>query len=116
MVLVVCLGWCYGCVLFFCSYGLSYPIRPVSFTIIFTPLLNFLIKLNLSVLVLVKVMRNSTYKAGWKEWGTNHQSMMCIQTCTIWLFLVEFMGCLTLHTCMDIKPIKNVINLVKRDF
>ena len=45
----------------------SYPIHPVSLTPSLTPLLNFLIKANLSVLVLVKVMRNSTYKVGWEE-------------------------------------------------
>ena len=84
----------------------SYPIHPVSLTLIFTPLLNFLLKNVLSGRGLVKVVRNSTYKVGWKEWGTNNQSMMCIQACTIWLYLVMFTGCLTLHSCIDIKPIK----------
>ena len=45
-----------------------YPIHPVYLQLSFTPHLNFLIHPNLSVLVLVKVMRNSTYKVGWKEW------------------------------------------------
>ena len=49
----------------------SYPIHPVSYTLIFSPLLNFLFKPDLSGRGLVKVMRNSTYKVGWKEWGTN---------------------------------------------
>ena len=58
-------------VLFFCSYGLFYPIHPVSFTLIFTPLLNFLFKPNLTGRGLVKVVRNSTYKVGWEERQTN---------------------------------------------
>ena len=41
-----------------------YPIPPVSFTLIFYPHLNLLRKPNLSVLVLVKMVRNSTYKVG----------------------------------------------------
>ena len=45
-----------------------YPIHPVYLQLSFTPHLNFLIHPNLSVLVLVKVMRNSTYKVGWEEW------------------------------------------------
>ncbi len=53
-------------VLFF--MGFSYPIHPVYLQLSFTPHLNFLIHPNLSVLVLVKVMRNSTYKVGWEEW------------------------------------------------
>ena len=48
--------------------GFSYPIHPVYLQLSFTPHLNFLIHPNLSVLVLVKVMRNSTYKVGWEEW------------------------------------------------
>ena len=52
-------------------WGFSYPIHPVYLQLSFTPLLNFLIHPNLSVLVLVKVMRNSTYKVEWKKWGTN---------------------------------------------
>lgn len=64
-----CVGFI-GCVVF-CSYGLFYPIHPVSFTLIFTPLLNFLFKPNLSGRGLVSMVRNSTYKVGWKERGTN---------------------------------------------
>ena len=45
-----------------------YPIRPVYLTLIFTPHLKLLTKPNLSVLVLVKMVRNSTYKVGWEEW------------------------------------------------
>ena len=48
-----------------------YPIHPVSSTLIFYPHLRLLQKPNLSGRGLVKVMRNSTYKVGWKEWGTN---------------------------------------------
>lgn len=54
----------------------------------------------------MKVFRNNTCKAGWKEWGTNIKNMTSIQTCTVWLYLVMFIGCLTLHSCIDIKPIK----------
>ena len=56
-----------------------YPIHPVYLQLSFTPHLNFLIHPNLSVLVLVKMLRNSTYKVGWKEWETNlpdHSSPM----------------------------------------
>ena len=49
-------------------WGVFYPIHPVYLQLSFTPHLNFLIHPNLSVLVLVKVMRNSTYKVGWEEW------------------------------------------------
>ena len=45
-----------------------YPIHPVYLQLSFTPHLKLLLKPNLSVLVLVKVMRNSTYKVGWEEW------------------------------------------------
>ena len=52
-----------------CFYGgLSYPIHPVYLQLSFTPHLKLLIHPILSVLVLVKVMRNSTYKVGWEEW------------------------------------------------
>ena len=73
-------------VLFSCSVALSplffssfYPIHPVSFTLIFSPLLNFLFKPNLSGRGLVKMVRNSTYKPGYKEWGTNCHT--CCHTC-----------------------------------
>ena len=56
----------FGFLLFYFSF--SYPIHPVYLQLSFTPHLNFLIHPNLSVLVLVKVMRNSTYKVGWEEW------------------------------------------------
>lgn len=52
-------------------WAFSYPIHPVYLQLSFTPHLNFLIYPNLSVLVLVKVIRNSTYKVGWEEWETN---------------------------------------------
>ena len=48
--------------------GFFYPIHPVYLQLSFTPHLNLLLKPNLSVLVLVKVMGNSTYKVGWEEW------------------------------------------------
>lgn len=48
--------------------GFFYPIHPVYLQLSFTPHLNFLIHPILSVLVSVKVMRNSTYKVGWEEW------------------------------------------------
>ena len=65
-VFLYCGVWFSSLFLFF-----SYPIHPVFYTLSFTPHLKSLTKLNLSVLVLVKVMRNSTYKVGWEEWGTN---------------------------------------------
>ena len=79
MVLLVGLvEWIFVVVLWFflCCCGLfsslflffSYPIHPVYLQLSFIPHLNFLIHPNLSVLVLVKVMRNSTYKVGWEEW------------------------------------------------
>ena len=50
------------CVLVECFlWAFSYPIHPVYLQLSFTPHLNLLRKPNLSVLVLVKVMRNSTY-------------------------------------------------------
>lgn len=49
-------------------WGFFYPIHPVYLQLSFTPHLKSLTKPNLSVLVLVKVMRNSTYKVGWEEW------------------------------------------------
>ena len=56
-------------VLFFLFLWASfYPIHPVYLQLSFTPHLKSLTKPNLSVLVLVKLMRNSTYKVGWKEW------------------------------------------------
>ena len=51
-----------GSVLFFMVF--FYPIHPVYLQLSFTPHLKSLTKPNLSVLVLVKVMRNSTYKVG----------------------------------------------------
>ena len=63
----------------FLLMGLFYPIHPVSFTLIFSPLLNFLFKPNLSGRGLVKMVRNSTYKPGYKEWGTNCHT--CCHTC-----------------------------------
>ena len=60
-----------GFVMAVCFLLFSYPIYPVSFTPILTPLLNFLLKHVLSGRGLVKVIRNSTYKIGYKEWGTN---------------------------------------------
>ena len=48
-----------------------YPIHPVYFTLSLSPLLNFLLKHVLLGRGSVKVIRNSTYKVGWKEWGTN---------------------------------------------
>ena len=68
--LLLCCG--FSCVvvfgLFCFLWGFLYPIHPVYLTLIFTPHLKLLTKPNLSVLVLVKVMRNSTYKVGWEEW------------------------------------------------
>ena len=49
-------------------WAFFYPIHPVYLQLSFTPHLKSLTKPNLSVLVLVKVMRNSTYKVGWEEW------------------------------------------------
>lgn len=77
-------GWFGFLVLWFFSLFLLflysfYPIHPVSFTLIFTPLLNFLIKPNLSGRGLVKAMRNSTYKIGWKKCGTNCH--ICCHNC-----------------------------------
>ena len=67
LVLLVVWVWC-GFVFFFISSLPFYPIHPVYLQLSFTPHLKSLTKPNLSVLVLVKVMRNSTYKVGWKEW------------------------------------------------
>lgn len=53
--------------LFFCFYVDFYPIQPVSFTLSRIPHLNLLRKPNLSGRGLVKMVRNSTYKVGWKE-------------------------------------------------
>ena len=49
-------------------WGVFYPIHPVYLQLSFTPHLKSLTKPNLSVLVLVKMVGNSTYKVGWKEW------------------------------------------------
>ena len=79
MVLIVGLvEWIFVVVLWFFLYCgvcsvlffmvLFYPIHPVYLQLSFTPHLKLLTKPNLSVLVLVKVMRNSTYKVGWEEW------------------------------------------------
>ena len=79
MVLMVCLvEWIFVVVLWFflccCGlvvvflWGFSYPIHPVYLQLSFTPHLNFLIHPNLSVLVLVKMVKISTYKVGWEEW------------------------------------------------
>ena len=68
--LLLCCGFScvVGCFLILFLWAFSYPIHPVYLQLSFTPHLNFLIHPNLSVLVLVKVMRNSTYKVGWEEW------------------------------------------------
>ena len=64
---LLCCGVIVEC-FFFSSF---YPIHPVYLQLSFTPHLKLLTKPNLSVLVLVKVMRNSTYKVRWEEWETN---------------------------------------------
>ena len=66
----VVLGFDSWFVWFFLLYFFSsfYPIHPVYLQLSFTPHLKSLTKPILSVLVLVKVMRNSTYKVGWEEW------------------------------------------------
>ena len=71
MVLIVGLVECsvvFGVMVVVFFWGFSYPIHPVYLQLSFTPHLNFLIHPNLSVLVLVKMVRNSTYKVGWEEW------------------------------------------------
>ena len=90
LVLMVSLGeWIFVVVLWFFLYCgvwfssflllFSYPIHPVYLQLSFTPHLKSLTKPNLSVLVLVKVMRNSTHKVGWQEWETNQCYMASIQ-------------------------------------
>ena len=68
--LSLCCGFSCVAVVWFSSFLLLffYTIHPVYLQLSFTPHLNFLTKPNLSVLVLVKVMRNSTYKVGWEVW------------------------------------------------
>ena len=96
MVLMVSLvEWIFVVVLWFflCCCGLVwvcfllffYPIHPVYLQLSFTPHLKSLTKPNLLVLILVKVVRNSTYKVGWKEWETNCHT--CIRlTLVYWLY------------------------------
>ena len=59
---------CCGVMVVVFLWGSFYPIHPVYLQLSFTPHLKSLTKPNLSVLVLVKMVRNSTYKVGWEEW------------------------------------------------
>ena len=71
MVLIVGLVECsvvFGVMVECFLWAFSYPIHPVYLQLSFTPHLKSLTKPNLSVLVLVKVVRNSTYKVEWEEW------------------------------------------------
>lgn len=57
--------WCYGCCVFM---GFLLPHSPSVPSTFFNPSLKITYQTQSFGLVLVKVMRNSTYKVGWEEW------------------------------------------------